>query len=481
MTGNGLVKILMLVFLVLVLASTVAAYDAEDVEDGASSRRPTASEWLSEGHDSPTENAYRNQFMPLTTKGWFGLVFMVVVLSIATLGGVGGNVVILPVCLILFEFNPHVAVAHTSLFSAVSSLTRILFERVEQARGGEKAKANYHLSLLAAPPAILGSFIGVNLNTVSPDSVLLGITLTLQAFLLIYTFNKYVQKRKAELKVNDKTDYVSVTSDNLNLSEGSPALSTKNPSLSLKKEQEESGSFAKETTNQKELIPKDFLLILLLLGMNPLFVLIRGNSVTKSLIDNVICSKTDLAIVVGYLILLVVMIIMFRSMILKRNEGKEVGDGDVAITGRYASIVMITILGVSILGGWVSSGSSTVITVCMIAFGLSPFLASSTSLVVATIFSGSSAAMYWMNGYIYNSCAIIAGSVVISATLLTRMTIYQYFLKHGRASIILLFISIMMIITIPLNVYQVGPHIYQDYKNGTPIFQFKGFCPKQTT
>lgn len=471
---------------------------------------------------------YREDFLPLDQMSWVGLVVLAVMLSIATMGGVGGNVVILPVCLIFFKFNPKVAIAHTAFFSAVGSITRVLYEKLQGCMTTKKSKKskkklpNYHLVMLSAPPAILGSFFGANANKLSPEILIMGTALVIQIALLWYSFRQYCKQRSLELmqareereeskdEEDDKAAHLrrshlreedsknqatyalltdasptsfgpaissydlSPTREDKTLDAFSPTMLTGNYNKSLYASLRDIEEGRKVKQTKLKLVDGCFLIIFM--ALSPTFEYLRGTKTIKSIIGNQICTDNDFYLLGGYVAVLLLFSLMIREIILRRNKGIEQDSNSVEISAGYSSKFMIAMFFVSLVGGFVSSGASTLITMTIIAFGISPFSASSTGLVVVIIFSGSSATIYYLNGFIYYHCALIGSAVVVLSTLITRMTVYQYFLKHGKASVILLFISLMMLITIPSNLLQVAPHIKSEYDKGKNIFAFDSFC-----
>jgi len=432
----------------------------------------------------PADNYYKSSFDPSDPLTIVGLVLMCIVMCLATLGGVGGNTVILPVCLIFFKFSPRVAIAHCALLSAIGSLSRTVYEQIQahthdhvvKGHDRTKPKANIHLVLLAAPPAVLGSFFGVTLNKLSPEIIIMGSSLILQVYLLYYSFHKYRVKSAEERLAS-----AAVSGGYAGVKAGGVAEQTIDvQSASIGQEVGEQKGEVPEETDQSELTWVDFFLLVFMLAINPLFVYVRGSDVIPSLIQNKQCSNMDYLLLGTYVTSLLILCMMTRALILSRNpRRKVVADMDVAITENYTLKFMPSIFAVAFVGGFLSSGSCTLITMSMIVFGLGPFVASSTSLVVAVIFSGSSAMVYWLNGNIYPSCALIGGAVVALSTTLTRATLYQQFVRLGKSSIILLFIFVMLVFTIPSNLWQVVPHIKQEYDQGKDIWAFSSFCPKK--
>lgn len=215
-----------------------------------------------------------------------------------------------------------------------------------------------------------------------------------------------------------------------------------------------------------------------LMTLNPIISTLRASSGSTKWYQAAKCSAADVIILISYLALLTVISVLLAKNVLHRNVNKKLGKKDLSIKEpSYTLTFVMGVMGVSFVGGFLAAGSTTLLSIFMISLGVYPFISSSTTMVLAVIFSGSSSILYALNGLLYLSCVVIAGIVVVASTVLTRMTLYQSFLKHGKASLILLFISITMVVTVPANIIQVFPHLKEDIAAGKNIWAFTSFCP----
>lgn len=457
---------LMLAMLIFILAAIVMADDIipDPMEEGSTRGK------LEDGY-------YKDSFWPLDIMSIIGLVVLALMLVLATLGGVGGNGVIIPVCLIFFRFDPKAAVAHASIFAAIGSIGRIVYEKVTQAtKKDSKSLTNYHLILMAGPPSVLGAFIGTTLNKMSSEAVIMILTFIVQVGVVYETFRMYQKKRAEESMVRG-----AYGTPNANASEPTDESQNDVTKSALRLSDLNSSSLQQPKTVQTAITLLDLLFFIVYVSLNPVFALLRGTSAMPSLIDNQECSSFDLYLLASYGGILLLLTFLVNEVILIRNVHCNKfyrAENDLPIDTKFSLKFIPVVLLVTTLGAYVSTGSSTLITLLLIWMGLSPFLASSTCLIIVAIFSGSSAAIYGLNGLIYWPCAIIGGVIVLLTTVVTRMTLYQSFLKHGKASLVILFISITMMITVPSNIYQVFPHIRQDYNAGKNIWAFLPFCAK---
>lgn len=443
---------------------------------------------------------YQTDLLPFNMMSTIGLFVLSTIMVIVTLGGISGANVILPIILIFFRFEPKIAIAHTTVLSLLSVITRVTYEIYLSMKGKHYApKINYHLVMIGSGPCILGAFIGVEFNKMCPVAIIVILTCVLLTVILYFSGKKFLQKyreekeneaKKAkeslmeslldntkEQKSNDGNESKKRPRDTFERSAGSEL--DLNDKLKVSEEEgliSKVDSTARES-NQYKITFVDSLILLIMLLVNPFVTLLRGSHYIKPLISMERCSWRDFSVLISYVSFLIIITMYCATSVYKRNKNLPLGPKDVEFNSfpkiaQYA----LSIMTASFVGGFLASGSTTILSILLMLSGIDTFIASSTTLLIAIIYTTSSAVLYSMNGFIYLSCALIGGAVVVLSTLVTRMTIYQYFLKHGKASMILLFISIMMMITIPSNIIQVGPHIKQQYDEGKNIFKFESFC-----
>ena len=109
-----------------------------------------------------------------------GLVVLATIMFMATLGGVTGTTAILPILLIFFKMELHIAVAHTSLFTFISTSGRLLYDILTTLDNPEKRTINFQVVIIAAPVIFIASYIGVELELVSsPLLILIVMTIIL--------------------------------------------------------------------------------------------------------------------------------------------------------------------------------------------------------------------------------------------------------------------------------------------------------------
>jgi uncharacterized membrane protein YfcA len=443
-----------------------------------------------------TTSRYKDYFSvsdPMSIIGLFFLAFMIV---ISTLGGVSGNNLMVPIFLIFFKFDQKISVAHTVVLSTLSCVIRLVYEKIVTSKDkNAKNLINFHLVLVGTAPAVLGAFIGVQLNQMSPNSIIVIFTTLLQIMLLIFSFRTFLKKRRAEEEQKAKEDTLALEKNDLltiddvehqdNSSSkptGEPLLDTE-PGVASKNTKTEEPDFQDllepedPATDQYQIMYTDILAILLMFLLNPILTTLRVD-LADDWWEVKRCTKEDSLLMVFYLAVVITFGAFQVKSILKRNENKVPKADDVNLSSYlYCIRFALGVIGVSFIGGFLAAGSSTLLSIFMIALNIYPFVASSTTLFLSIIFSGSSAIIYALSGRVYLVAALMSSIVVVISTVATRMTLYQTFLKHGRASVIVLFISISMLISIPSNLVKVIPHISEDYNKGKNIWAFNSFCP----
>ena len=123
---------------------------------------------------------------------------------LSTLAGISGNSIITPVCLIFFQFDPHVAIAHTNLLGVFSSAARIYIEMKHAAVPGGKSNINFDAILISTTPTIIGTFVGVFFNKMSPPIIIISLASVLQMGIMVKSFHDYKIRAEKE-RLADKS------------------------------------------------------------------------------------------------------------------------------------------------------------------------------------------------------------------------------------------------------------------------------------
>lgn len=218
-------------------------------------------------------------------------------------------------------------------------------------------------------------------------------------------------------------------------------------------------------------------MLYLFLLVNPAIVFLRGNSKVKSILDNKKCTLGDLCILLGYLVFVIITTTLNSRRLIRYNKEIDLIENEKQIRLDSAKLfkMMTGVFFVSLVGTYISTGS-TLIGLFLVYMGMTPFVAGPTSLIMSAMTSASSTFIYILNGQINFNFALVGALVILLFSLGTKVTVYKKLTRHGKESVIMLFMLLLIVISIPANLYKVIPVIVNDYKKGENILGFKGFC-----
>lgn len=427
--------------------------------------------------------AYKTYFDVTEPKTLSGLVVLAAAMCLCTMAGVGGNVVIYPVCLIFFEFDPHVSIGHTSLLGGLSSLARVLVELIG---APERKSINYDVILIAFAPTLIGSLVGVFFNQFSPDVVIMGLTLTLLGSLMFSTYSSFRKRAQEEWDKEHRTE--------LHLEEGLISKPRLRPTRSgrlvelLEIETSEGNKITHIPTvmdkvsveqmvhDQYSFQTSDIPLYILFAGLNPVFGLLRGSKDRPSVVGIEKCGASGWLLVGGYFALLSWLCFYVKNKVISRNQAVHEDGKSIEINHSNSYKVMGVMMLVGFIASYLSSGAATLLAYSLVLLHMTTFTASPTSLTIMFILGFTSAVMFYAEDLIYGSTILYAGTVVLVSTLAARLTLYESFLKRGKASLILLFNSVLMGVSLVATGGIIGPAVYKAYEAGQDILALKSAC-----
>ena len=125
-------------------------------------------------------------FTPFKTMDVVGTFVLIVIMALATMGGIGGGgvVVLLIQVLLYFDLKGAIALSGFSIFTC--SVTRYIITRDQRHPEKKTCVAlDYGLASVMMPTVLMGSFIGVWFNIMLPDMII-QIILALLLFFLTF-------------------------------------------------------------------------------------------------------------------------------------------------------------------------------------------------------------------------------------------------------------------------------------------------------
>lgn len=385
----------------------------------------------------------------------------------ATLGGVGGTSAILPITLIFWDFSVHRAVSHTALFAFVSTSGRVVYEIVSTYAKPKEKKINFHLVILSAPVMFFGSFIGVNLNKMSPAIfILVGMTVVL-GIGVYKSIGKCMKKRKEELERMKKEKQVLDSYKSMGLTEDLLGLKEDN-------EAEDDGDLRGHLQQQTDTV--DIVMLGLICTLNPLLSLFRGSASVKSIIGSKHCSFSDSLIITVYLVIVLALTYINAQRMLEKNKEVVTNHKQIKLTRSNIVKLLATLFLVGAIGSFLSAGMVVLFTLALIFSGLSPFVASPTALILTCMTSASNSILFALNKKISPKAALLGSVVIMTFSMGTRLTVYKTLMKNGRESVILSFIILLVVVAIPANLIKTIPEIIERRKDGQNVFAFNSIC-----
>ena len=119
---------------------------------------------------------------PVEALEFFGIIVLGVIMALCNAAGIGGGGIVIPICLILFRFDTTHSIALSNVNIFMASLTRFILNFRSKHPLKDAVVVNYEIVLIMLPGTLLGALIGVQINSILPDIVIL----VLLTFLLFY-------------------------------------------------------------------------------------------------------------------------------------------------------------------------------------------------------------------------------------------------------------------------------------------------------
>lgn len=119
---------------------------------------------------------------------------------VASSSGVGGGGLFVPILLLVGRFTPHLATALSSVIIFGSSISNLIIALFQKHPNANRPMIDYDVSLLMTPTVLVGTMLGVLLNVMFPNWLILLLLLLLLGFTTIRTFQKGIKEYREESK-----------------------------------------------------------------------------------------------------------------------------------------------------------------------------------------------------------------------------------------------------------------------------------------
>lgn len=468
---------------------------------------------------------------PIAGIEWGGIIVILVLGIFATAGGAGGSVACTSFSLLLMVFETHAAVPLTQAFVFGGTLTTIVLKFKDRHPTVDRPMIYYDLALQLITPALLGTTIGVLLNSMFPTWVLLTLLSIIVAILLYTILKKGIQLYKQEtLNKNRSATAISkefgIASDNAehdkaeNKKEENPDLPEKVvlnvevlspdkeeeqnsrnmvfPNVVTQKEsftdsQESSVYSVKQDSKIKEKIEaykasekkvmniEHLIYVLVLVGMSIATSALIGSKSFKSVIGLKLCEGGYFGILFAYII-----IMLSCSLLVIRYERKKqkicelgkykVDDSDLEwTTGMCAKVFFIGLIS-GFLVGLLALGAGYTIGPALLVLKVRPEVSTLTTSFVLCALACTALVQYFIFGMVDYSYAVVYLVLSILGALGGILGLRRLILKKGRPSL-LVFAAAFTLTTAFIIFPSLGIYTaIQQSKAGNFQLGFKALC-----
>ena len=150
-----------------------------------------------------------------------GYVLFPIMFAIASVGGVGGGIILLPMMIAFFHFPAKDAVAVCSVIVTESAVIRFAFfsAHTKHPARPHGTEIDYNLVRIAFPSFMIGSYFGVILSVSLGELILAVLLMVLMTFLAFQTLHKAIKlyrKETAEFAAKEPKSLASVKPAELN-------------------------------------------------------------------------------------------------------------------------------------------------------------------------------------------------------------------------------------------------------------------------
>lgn len=386
--------------------------------------------------------------------------------SISSAGGIGGGGLFIPILSIVAGFDLKTASSLSAFMVTGGSMANVLYNTVIKSSNvdGKKGLIDYDIALLSEPCMLLGVSVGVVLNRVIPEWL---ITILFDVFLAWSSFktcNAGIMFWNMESEYTRRNEGDGA-SNNCDRSEGNIEC-VLDPLLE------------EVEKNKVAAIPLMKIGILIMIWFSFFFVnLLRGDRYRQSVIGIKPCG-------VEYWIISSTQIplaIIFTIWILCRreacNQNQNANQQEMDAKTRCDSTNKLTFPGIAVLagvlGGTYGIGGGMLLSPILLQIGISPQVTAATCSFMVFFSSLMSAVQYLMLGMEHTYSAVIYSIICFVASLIGLMVVQKVIRKHGRASLIVFSVGIVMILSTVLMTSFGAINVWKDYKSG----RYMGFKP----
>ena len=392
-----------------------------------------------------------------------GFLSIFIAAGMSNASGLGGGLLFIPVLLLIMNFYPHEAIPISKIVIFAGALTSFI-QNTKVKRPGRNSKAlNYNLVIVNAPNLLLGTVLGVTLNKILPNSLILFFLCLLLLYYCYKIFKTFLKLYRAENNVDlhsmsSQFNSISQRSDNNDIN------------------QQEDRPIDYELQKDRYLLRWDKLKYILIpfLIMAGLSILRESQIVSK-------CSSLYWILMLAFLtIVLIYDYFIFDHIQTEYNYRKIINfpydEKDINWTNK--TIIKLCSIGfiAGFVAGVIGIGGGVVLGPILLDLGIHPIVGTVTTNMLVLITSSSTTFQFILFKMLNIEYGIIC--IIFSAlgSYCGTYLVNKYVKKTGKQSfIVLILFSVVIISAIVLPLSSLI-NIIDDYKKGYNIFEFESLC-----
>ncbi|OMJ70993.1 hypothetical protein SteCoe_30894 [Stentor coeruleus] len=399
---------------------------------------------------------------PLVGNEILGSCLILFASGLANAGGIGGGPIMVIILITLFNFNAYESVPLSQLIIFAGSLSAILIKIFLRHPFKQRPLIDFDIALLLCCPLLMGTTIGVMVNLVIPQWLILVLLTVLLGYISIDTSFTAVKIYKKESTTKTSVRLLCPDSDVLS------SFSETELPPELKKIY---------NVEKKIMPPKSIALIILLFIFVAIVSFIRGSKNFNSIVGISFCSGGYWSVtIIAFIILLVISIyfgfFMIGKHIIKNKLGYDFDTMDLNWTIKMILIVCIAGFIAGLAAGIVGVGGGLVMNPVMLRLGLRPEVSTATSSFMVLFTATISMLQYAVAGKLNFVYGLWALSFSLVGSILGVLVLKKLVEKYKRGSILVLLLALIMgICAIIIPTYGIIQYMGKSGEDN-----FKSFC-----
>ena len=390
-----------------------------------------------------------------------GFLSIFIAAGMSNASGLGGGLLFIPVLLLIMNFYPHEAIPISKIVIFAGALTSFI-QNTKVKRPGRNAKAlNYNLVIVNAPNLLLGTVLGVTLNKILPNAIILFLLCLLLFFYSYKTFKTFLKLYREESSgelhsMSSQFNTISHVNNDINNQEERPIEA--------------------ELFKDQFLLRWDKLKYILI----P-FLIMAGLSLLRESEIIFKCSSLYWFLMFSFLIIVLAYDYFIINHIETEYSYRKIINfpyDEKDINWTKSTIIKLCCIGfiAGFVAGVIGIGGGVVLGPILLDLGIHPVVGTVTTNMLVLITSSSTTFQFILFKMLNIQYGIIC--IIFSAlgSYCGTYLVNTYVKKTGKQSFIVLVLFCVVIISAAVLPLSSLLNIIDDYRKGYNIFEFESLC-----